>query len=199
MRIRSYTEAQLEKLSRWQLRKLAHRLCVRGVRESKIELHHAICVELDLIGKLVKSGARRPPQKAVPERSSSSIGPFKYRGVTYQTKAAVIYGYLNAHGVSTGKIGPPSVADFVRDTGVQAGHGMYGARLHEYCHTPRSDKDGTYTIDCRALSTGKNGRVYQKATTPALARGCPTDVAAGADPSIGGGAAPACQSKGRHL
>jgi hypothetical protein len=105
----------------------------------------------------------RDPMKAGPAIPTSP--PYRYRRATYQSKAALIIAYLNAHEVFTGQVPPPSVADFVRDTGVQAGHRMYGARLDEYVHTPRTDKDGTFTIDRRALRAGKDGRVFQIANT----------------------------------
>lgn len=79
--------------------------------------------------------------------------------------AALIVAYLDKHEVFTGKVAPPNVSQFVRDCGVNVGHGMFGARLHEYCHTLRTDKDGTYTIDRRALRAGKDGRVFQAANT----------------------------------
>jgi hypothetical protein len=118
-------------------------------------------------GNPVKSARPRRPKKAAPQ-SSNGRGPYKYGGVTYQSKAALIIGYLDAHKVFTGMVRPPNVSQFVRDTGVNVGHGMYGARLHEYCHTPRTDEDGTFTINRRALRAGKDGRVFQNPTTPGL-------------------------------
>jgi len=118
-------------------------------------------------GKLANGAKFHHPPKAVPRRTNTE-GPYRYRRVTYKTKAALIVGYLDAHEVFSGKVRPPNVAEFERDTGVHAGHGMYGARLHEYCHAPRADKDGTYTVDRRALRAGGDGRVFQNPTRPAL-------------------------------
>ena len=121
-------------------------------------------------GKAGKTGKNHRPKKAGP-KSNRGGGPYKFRGIRYQTKAALIVGYLDAHKVYTGKVRPPPVANFVRDTGVQAGHGMYGARLHKYCHTPRTDEEGTYAIDRRALRAGRDGRVFQEPSTPVLGQG----------------------------
>jgi len=112
-------------------------------------------------GNQDKRGTSRAPKKAAPAMPTSP--PYRYRRVTYKSLAALIVGYLNAHKVFTGKVPPPNVSQFVRDTGVIVGHGMFGARLHEYCHTPRTGNEGCYTIDRRALKAGKDGRVYQTA------------------------------------
>jgi hypothetical protein len=127
------------------------------------------------VDKLAQGGRPRRTKKT-PAQSSDSKGPYPYRYRTkfYQTKGALILGYLDAHKVFTGKVRPPNVEDFERDTGVQAGHGMYGARLHEYCHSPRTDKDGTHTIDRRALKVGKEGRVYQTASEGDATEGAAT-------------------------
>lgn len=108
----------------------------------------------------------RSTATTVPGRARRT-GDYEYGGEAYATKAALVVGFLDYHKVFTGKVRPPSVAEFVEQTGVPAGHGMYGARLHEYCHTPRTDKDGTYVIDRRALRAGKDGRVFVKAETAA--------------------------------
>jgi hypothetical protein len=178
--IRQYKEIELARLRRGQLRRLASRLEIRFYRLTA-DLRTAVWVELDIRGKLIRgqpqkvgraaksrrlSAAREAP--LVPCRTNISKGPYEYRGVTYPTKAALVFGYLDAHKVSSGMVKPPSVADFVRDTGVQAGHGMYGARLHEYCHRPRKDERGMlYVIDRNAFRKGAtDGRLYVEPEEP---------------------------------
>lgn len=86
---------------------------------------------------------------------------YVFQGRRYQTLAALIISYLDAHRVFTGRVKPPSVAQFVADTGIQTSHGTYGARLHEFCHVPRQDRHGrTYLIDRNALRSGRDGRLY---------------------------------------
>jgi hypothetical protein len=138
------------------------------VEESKTTSSKAKAATGD--GKVTNGAKLHHPKKAVPKRTNSE-GPYRYRRVTYKTKAALIVGYLDAHKVFTGMVRPPNVAEFERDTGVHAGHGMYGARLHEYCHAPRADKDGTYTVDRRALRAGGDGRVFQNPTRPTPGEG----------------------------
>ncbi len=120
-------------------------------------------------GKLAKRAKPSRRANKTAAKNTSTNPSYRYRRATYRTKAALIMAYLDAHEVATGQVPPPSVADFVRDTGVQAGHGMYGARLHEYCHAARTDSDGCYTIDRRALRAGKDGRVFQVANAPEAA------------------------------
>jgi hypothetical protein len=112
------------------------------------------------------TGDGKRARSAAPESTGTEV-PYSYRRVKYHTKAALIIGYLDAHQVFTGTVRPPSVADFVRDTGVLAGHGMYGARLHEYCHTPRPDERGSYIIDRNAFRKGAtDGRLYVEPEEP---------------------------------
>jgi len=115
-------------------------------------------------GKQNKRGTSRAPKKAAAKQTNGGK-PYRLGRVTYKSLAALIVAYLDKHEVFTGKVAPPNVSQFVRDCGVNVGHGMFGARLHEYCHTERTDKDGTFTIDRRALKAGKDGRVFQVANT----------------------------------
>jgi hypothetical protein len=115
--------------------------------------------------KVAKGAKPSRHSKQATAKQTNGGEPYKLGRVTYKSLAALIVAYLNKHEVFTGKVPPPNVSQFVRDCGVNVGHGMYGARLHEYCHTPRTGNEGLYIIDRRALKAGKDGRVFQTANT----------------------------------
>jgi hypothetical protein len=93
------------------------------------------------------------------KEEAETIG-YEYKHKQYSTKSALVLGYLDEHRVHTGLVKPPSVAQFVKDTRVNANHGFYGARLDEYCKTVRKDERGhDYTIDRKVLNKGaESGR-----------------------------------------